>query len=321
VTDIKPSDAGLVMTSFPDGTGAMGKSVADESPIAAASATRGENGRADAAATDNDVAVGGDEHVDPWFAPGPKVAASWPDNEGAAEHVVGTDDQTAEWFLPTGRAALLPDSITQSPEGAAPAAATDRSAPSEAVGSPPWAGDPASIAAATPPPWENGPWPGPADRRQAGRPQRPTSSGDPAESEAEAVAARRRPVQLALAGAAGAVVLIVVIVVLVTTSSGGPTGGCGSYPAAVRQAYVGAMTALRTHAPLAVQSAAFQLAASRANSSAAGAGQIGVRTALFAMASDLDQAHADMTAHRALPPALLQHLAADGSALPASCPS
>jgi hypothetical protein len=319
VTDIKPSDAGLVMTSFPDGTGAVGKSVADESPIAPASATRGENGWADAAAAD-DAAVGGDDHVDPWFAPGPKMAASWPENEGAAEHVVGTDDQTAEWFLPTGRAALRPDSITQSTEGAAPAATTDRSAPSEAVGSPPWAGDPASVAAETPPPWENGPWPGPADPRQAGRPQRPTSSGDPAEGEAEAVAARRRPVQLALAAAAGAVVLIVVIVVIVTTS-GGPTGGCGTYPAAVRQAYVGAMTDLRTHAPLAVQSAAFQLAASRANSSAAGAGQIGVRTALFAMASDLDQAHADMTAHRVLPPALLQHLAADGSALPASCSS
>jgi hypothetical protein len=68
-----------------------------------------------------------------------------------------------------------------------------------------------------------------------------------------------------------------------------------------------------------VQLAAFQQAASRANASAAAAGQIGVRTALFTMAGDLDQAHSDMTAHRALPPALLQHLTADGTALPASC--
>jgi hypothetical protein len=116
------------------------------------------------------------------------------------------------------------------------------------------------------------------------------------------------------------VLVIVIVVVVVTATSGGPAAGCGTYPAAVRQAYVRAMTDLRDHAPASVQSAAFALAASRANASAAAAGQIGVRTAMSAMASDMNRAYADVAANRALPATLRQHLVADGTALPASCP-
>jgi hypothetical protein len=126
-------------------------------------------------------------------------------------------------------------------------------------------------------------------------------------------------VQLALAGI-GVVLVIVLVVVIVTATSGGPAGGCGTYPTSVRQAYGRAMTDLRSHAPPSVQSAAFAQAASRANASAAAAGQIAVRTAMFAMASDMNRAYADVAANRALPATLRQHLTADGTALPASCP-
>jgi hypothetical protein len=132
---------------------------------------------------------------------------------------------------------------------------------------------------------------------------------------------QRRSARLVLAGSAAAVALTVIIVLIVIGASGGSSGGCGTYPAAVRRAYAVAMTDLRSQAAVAVQSDALQQAASRANASAAAAGQIGVRSALFTMASDLDQAHADVTAGRALPPTLLQHLTADGTALPASCSS
>jgi hypothetical protein len=116
-------------------------------------------------------------------------------------------------------------------------------------------------------------------------------------------------------------VLVVIIVVILTGGSGGSGGGCGTYPAAVRQAYARAMTDLSGHAPASVQATDLGLAARRANASAASTGQISVRTALFAMASDLEQAHADVVAHRAVPADLQQHLAADGTALPGSCPS
>jgi hypothetical protein len=296
--------------SSSDSTGAGGKAMAAEHRIAPSPAA--DDGSPDD--PDHDAAA------DPWFTPGPKRTAD--ESPDAADAALGPPTggaAPAEWFLPTGRAALLPDSVTDSGADGSlsgPVALTH----SEAASFPPWVAEPTGPLG-SPPPWENGPWPGPGDSRQPSHPRSPASSGDQTDSEADAAVARRRPVQLALATGAGAVVVIVVIVVIVTAMSSGPTGGCGTYPAAVRQAYVGAMTDVRTHAPPPVQSAAFQLAASRANSSAAAAGEIGVRTALFAMASDLDQAHADVAAHRALPPTLVQHLAADGSALPASCPS
>jgi hypothetical protein len=284
-----------------DRTGAQGKAVAAEPPIAPVPAA-GADGEA----------------ADPWFAPGPKQAAA---ATGGSE--------SADWFLRTGRAGLLPDSMTESTDAWQDSTLPhpDRSAHAEAAGSPPWAPEPTEAAAGVLPPWETGPWPGPGGQpasRQDPPPSRldpppsrldsPAAAGDPATA---AVNASRRPVQLALAAGIAVVVLVVIIVVIVTTA-GGPAGGCGTYPAAVKQAYDRAMSDLLTHAPASVQSAAFAAAASRANASAAAAGQIGVRTAMFAMAGDLDQAHADLVANRPLPASLRQHLAADGTA-PASC--
>jgi hypothetical protein len=284
--------------SSSDSGGGPGKAVAAEPPIAPTPAA-GDDGH-----DDHDEGA----PADPWFTPGPKQAA---DAAGG--------DESPEWFLRTGRAGLVPDSMTDTgQDGTLPR--PDESAQGEAAGSPPWGAQPTEAATGVPPPWENGPWPGHGDPRPAGRPDPADASSDAAPSAPVAAASpRRRPVQLALAGI-GVVVIVVIIVVIVTATSGGPAGGCGTYPAAVHQAYVRAMTDLRSHAPASVQSAAFARAASRANASAAAAGQITVRTAMFAMASDMNRAYADVTANRALPATLLQHLSADGTALPASCP-
>jgi hypothetical protein len=289
--------------SSSDSSGVPGKAVAAEPPIAPIPAA----GADDQGDRDEGAAA------DAWFTPGPKQAAAAPDG-----------DESPEWFLRTGRAGLVPDSMTDSWQDGTPPS-SDRPAEGAAVGSPPWGAQPTEAAPGVPPPWENGPWPGhgeprPASRRaplDAGSYQ--TAAGPVAAGPEPTAILRRRSAQLALGGIV-VVVAAMIIVVIVTATSGGPVGGCGTYPAAVRLAYVRAMTDLRDHAPASVQSAAFAQAASRANASAAAAGQIGVRTAMFAMASDMNRAYADVAANRALPATLRQHLAADGTALPASCP-
>lgn len=297
--------------SSSDRTGAAGKAVAADP--GAAPPPAGDDGRDGAA------------QADPWFTPGPKHAA--PTTPGADDvddlpfTESGAADGSADWFLPTGRAALMPDSMTLSWEDGS-AARPDR-AQQLAVGTPPWGPEP-TVAAATagvPPPWENGPWPGPGERRMARQPRPVAASGEPATTGGPPAGWRARRGRIALAAGGGVAVLVVLIVVIVAVTSGGPASGCGTYPAAVRRAYATAMTDLRGHPQPSVQAAALGQAASLANASAAAAGQIGVRTALFTMASDLDQAHADVVAHRALSPDLLQRLTADGTALPASCSS
>jgi hypothetical protein len=294
--------------SSSESSGGPGKAVAAEPPIAPIPAA-GDDGQGDR-----------DEGApaDAWFTPGPKQAAAAPGG-----------DESPDWFLRTGRAGLVPDSVTDSwQDGTSPS--PDQPAQGAAVGSPPWGAQPTEAAPGVPPPWENGPWPGHGDPRPAGRPAPvdagsdqtaagPVAAGPVAAGPEPTAILRRRSAQLALGGIV-VVVVAVIIVVIVTATSGSPVGGCGTYPATVRQAYVRAMTDLRDHAPASVQSAAFAQAASRANASAAAAGQIGVRTAMFAMASDMNRAYADVAANRALPATLRQHLVADGTASPASCP-
>lgn len=285
--------------SSSDSSGGPGTAAAAELPIAPTPV----------AADDGQDDLGEGGPADPWFTPGPKHAAEIP-----------AGDESPEWFLRTGRAGLVPDSMTDTvPDETQPR--LDQHVQGEAAGSPPWGAQPTAEATGVPPPWENGPWPGHGDPRPASRPGPADVGSDPAPAASAPTASlRRRPVQLALAGI-GVVVVVVIIVVIVTATSGGPVGGCGTYPAAVRQAYTRAMTDIRTRAPASVQSAAFAQAASRANASAAAAGQISARTAMFAMASDMNRAYADVAANRALPATLRQHLAADGTALPASCPA
>jgi hypothetical protein len=240
----------------------------------------------------------GDGLADPWFAPGPKLAAPEP--------------ETAEWFLRAGRAGLLPDSMTESWDDNGSVLA-DRAGRAAAAGAPPWGPDSASAAPddGEPPPWETGPWPGPGEKAERQQPL--PAAGDPEP-------ARERPrSRLIMAAGAAALVLIVAIVVIVVATSGGSVTGCATYPAAVRQAYSRAMSDLSRHAQASVLGADLERAASLANASAAAAGQITARTALFAMASDLDGAYSDVTKHRPVASDLQQRLAADGSALPRSC--
>jgi hypothetical protein len=236
--------------------------------------------------------------ADPWFAPGPKLAAPEAD--------------TTEWFLRAGRAGLLPDSMTESWDGddSVPPDPAERVA---AAGAPPWGRDSASAAADDDelPPWETGPWPYPGEK--AARQQPVPAAHDP-----EPGPERPRS-RLIMAAGAAALVLIVAIVVIIVATSGGSATGCATYPAAVRQAYSRAMSDLSRHAPTSVLGADLERAASLANASAAAAGQITARTALFAMASDLDGAYSDITKHRPVTSDLQQRLAADGTALPRSC--
>lgn len=115
------------------------------------------------------------------------------------------------------------------------------------------------------------------------------------------------------------VVWAVIIIVIAASFSGGSAGACSGYPAAVRQAYEKALTDLNGSAPPSAQAADLETAASLANASAASAGQIGVRNALFTMANDMAEARADVVAHRVIPAALRQHLAGDGVVPAGSC--
>jgi hypothetical protein len=285
--------------SSSDGTGAVRRAVAEEPDVPVASA------------------AGDDEDglADPWFAPGPKTeAAAFPTGP------TGVGGQ-AEWFLPAGRAGLLPDSITESWDDTG-SARPDRPHDHEAAGAPPWGSDGTSDAAGEPPPWETGPWPGPGEAaaQQPGLSAAHPDAIEPATGDLEPHRERPHRSRLVMAGAAAVLVLIVaVVLIVVATSGGGSASGCATYPAPVRQAYARAMSDLSGHAAVSVQAADLQRAASMANSSAASAGQITARTALFAMASDLDEAYSDVTKHRVITSDLQQRLTADGTALPRSC--
>ena len=307
------------------------------------------------------------EPDDPWFgvAGGSAAGGNGASGDAAAKRAGSPDGPEAadpditrvDWFLPGGRAALLPDSVTVFAEEDKDEAETGQSrqqplAPAAAAGAPPWAAEPAGSAEGAPPPWENGPWPGPGAARPTrpaaappARPSRPRAPQDetgPWTPRTVLVTGLlplvvpglvvgllgfrrsgpgepgRRASLLALAASLAWAVVIVVVVV--AASGSGSSGGC-SYPAAVHQAYARAMADLSGGASAATQATDLGIAASKANSAAAAAGNIGVRTALFAMAGDLQQARADRIAGKAVPPALRAHLTADGPALTASCPA
>jgi hypothetical protein len=321
---------------------------------------RPEAGRLDA---------GNAEPDDPWFGaaeqsadePGSAVGGNGASGDVAAVRAGGQDQWASDdpdvtrvdWFLPGGRAGLLPDSMTVSAdEGEDEAEAghsQQQAALAAAAGAPPWAAEPAGSAEGAPPPWENGPWPGPGAARPAAAP--PDRPSQPAAREDEpgpwtprtvlvtgllplvvpglvvGLLGLRRSVPGApgrrasvLALAASLAWAVVIVVVVVTASGSGSSGGC-SYPAAVHHAYATAMADLTGSASAATQAADLGSAANQANSAAASAGDIGVRTALFAMAGDLQQARADVIAGKAVPPTLRAHLTADGPALTASCPA
>jgi hypothetical protein len=351
-----------------DRTGAVGEAaIAAEPATGTAAADSGSTDRAS-----EDAA----QLTDPWFGPGPKVDGTddvAPVGAGLADlGPVGadTDGGQAEWFLRTGRAGLLPDSMTVAlNDDNAASTHAEHEVRTRAAGAPPWAGETAPVAGA-PPPWETGPWPGPGGVRSpgsgapgggrddaaalaadvsasasgsGGASGRDTANGDAAQgrwSGRTVVTAGLMPFVvpglvlgiLSLRQAAGrsvrraswlaigaSIAWAVIIILIVVGTSSGPAGSCAGYPAAVHQAYAKALADLTDHAPVSVQAADLDTAASRANASAAAAGQIGVRTALFAMANDMAQARADVLAHRPVPATLRQHLSDDGAAPTGSC--
>ncbi len=111
------------------------------------------------------AAVAGSENgadPDPWFDPGPKVPAATDHAESAGAEGSAEHAGTAEWFLPTGRAGLLPESMTVSADEDQPGAPrAEHQAQIHAAGAPPWDGESTGQIAEVPPPWETGPWPAP----------------------------------------------------------------------------------------------------------------------------------------------------------------
>ena len=368
-----------------DRSGAVSTTAATADPGNSASAA------GDTSAEDPDVADKA-QPPDPWFGPGPKIAGGgWgpadsgdPDSanpdrasadladaasaagaledgaEGAEAASAGHAAAQAAWFLRTGRAGLLPDSVTVSWDGGDDRR-THNDAHADAAGAPPWAGDAVAAAVSAPPPWETGPWPGPGE---TALPTGPGSSNGrsaattldaagPAPGQAAVPVGGRWSARTVLAAglvplvlpglvlgvlglrragsgpavrkaswlAIGASIAWAVVIVFLASSSGGPAARCTGYPAAVRQAYGRVMTDLSSHASAAAQVGDLGVAASRANASAASAGQISIRTALFAMADDMAQARADVVAQRGVPAALRQHLTDDGIAPAGSCAS
>jgi hypothetical protein len=301
---------------------------------------------------------GNREQDDPWFGAAASYGNGSSDdsamrraNEAAQPAAFDPDATMVDWFLPGGRAALLPDSMSKS-GGEGEPGPRQGIAPAAAAGAPPWAAETTGSAAGAPPPWENGPWPGPGAARPTrppadppGRPRQPAARQDeplrPWAPRTVLVTGLlplvvpglvvgliglrrttsgepgRRASVLALAAS---LAWAVVIVVLVAAATGGSSGGC-SYPAAVHQAYATAMADLSRGAPAATQATDLGLAASRANSAAAAAAEPQVHTALFAMAGDLQLAREDVIANRPVPPSLRTQLTADGAALTASCPA
>ena len=369
--------------SSSDGRGAAGKAaVAVEPGISAAAVPetrrRAGEGTAAMSAPGTDAAGGspdtgggapGDaKQDDPWFGVA-RPPAGETDPVAAGYETGSSDDRATEratgparsaafdpeatlvdWFLPGGRGALLPESMTMSSDEGE-SGHRQPLAPA-ATGVPPWAGEASGSAAGEPPPWENGPWPGPGGalptRPPVAQPGRSRQSAAGQDEQAGLwtpravlvtgllplvvpglvvglIGLRRtssgKPGRLAsVLAIAASLAWAVVIVVLVAVSTGGSSGGC-SYPAAVQQAYATAMADLRGGAPAATRATDLGLAVSRANSAAAAASDVQVRSALFAMAGDLQQARTDVIASRSVPASLREQLVTDGAALTASCPA
>ncbi|HEY2508009.1 MAG TPA: hypothetical protein VGI58_15955 [Streptosporangiaceae bacterium] len=321
----------------------------EPAPVDAASAAPVTADPAAGPGAPSGVGAAAADEQDSWFQAAPAAAGTAAADAGEpAGAEPGFDPSaTSEWFLPEGRAGLQPESMTvtwDEDTGEEPGGRPTAQG-SQPAGAPPWAGESGGPQVSTPPPWETGPWPGP------GGPIGPTAVAGPAQPAGDRQAPAGGPsvrtlwvagaIPLVLPGlVAGALGLranpsgparqrswlaiamslawAVVIVVIVVSTSGGPAAGC-SYPAAVHQAYTKVMADFSSSAAARAQAADLGTAASQANTAAAGAGQIGLRSALSTLAGDLQQARADLTDRRTVPAALRRQLAADGPALVSAC--
>lgn len=278
----------------------------------------------------------GEAERDPWFDPARANGA-----------------EQAEWFLPTGRAGLMPESMSVSDDEDV----EHRTWQSEASGAPPWAED-IPAAASSPPPWESGPWPGPGgdyvpaarrgqendfapgSARRSGLGPHEQAPGWPPTA-VVAVGAMPLVIPGLVVGAldlrrarrAGSspfasllaiglsLVWAVVIIVVVVATGGGSAAGCTSYSGALQPAYDKAVADLRAGQTGQAVAADLANAVSQANNSAAAAQNVSERAALSALAGDLRQAGVVASQPGSRPSTLAPQLAADWQALTTSCPS
>ena len=215
----------------------------------------------------------------------------------------------------TGRACLLPDSITESREESRPG--QERL---ETAGAPPWAGDRATAAADAPPPWESGPWPGPgSEPRPAGTAPASPAAADTGNWQATA-AAGVSILPLVLPGLAlGAIGLrrsrvtgtgraaswlaigisliwAVVLSVWLASSGGTTASACGGYENAVSIQVSQVLRDLASGAPQTVLTADLRQAITQANNAAAQAQQVTARDAMATLTARLQQVAADGSA-------------------------
>jgi hypothetical protein len=298
--------------------------------------------------------------ADPWFGPGPKPqgyqpldpdaldAAGWPD-PAAATAGPAEPQQADEWFLRTGRAGLLPDSVSEIWDDEDTHVFTRL----DTAGAPPWAGEQPAEQVEEPPPWESGPWPGPGEGRPV-RPARAAPAGarrpghDPADEVGNwqatvAVFAGIAPLILlgAVLGVLGlrrarttgtgrlqsllgiafsAIWAVVLIIVLATGGQSGP--GCsGSSQAAVHSAMAAVLHDLSAGAAVSTVETDLNRAISQTNTAAAAAQQVSARGALVTLTTGLERAMATIQgSHKAASYAALgTQLTADNAAMTRAC--
>jgi hypothetical protein len=319
---------------------------------------------------------------DPWFAPSAKPhgyqpldpdamdAAGWPTAVGngqepaAAEAAVsetgaslrtaaepGAPSRPDEWFLRTGRAGLLPDSVSEIWDDED----THVFARPDTASAPPWAGDQQDQPVEEPPPWESGPWPGPGEERPArppksagGQPQIRQKTSDDGNWQATAAlvtgilplvvpGAVLGVLGLRRARTAGtgqipswigiglsAIWAVILIAIVASGGSSGPACSSSSQ-AAVSGAVSTVLRDLGTSAPQSTVAADLEQAMSQANAAAAGAQQVSARSAYVTLTTGLDRALATVQGSRggnhstSSYPALSSELSADNAAITSAC--
>lgn len=257
--------------------------------------------------------------------------------------------QAEEWFLRTGRAGLLPESMSESWEEAG-----DSPGKPVTAAEPPWAGEYAAITRDAPPPWESGPWPGPgepppepatelaapADRLRGAQEQAGPSNWQATAALATGILPVVVPgvvlgiLGLRRAAATGTgrmwswlgIALSVIWAIILTAyllGGGQSVQACGSYQSDVNYPVSQVLRDLASGAPESVLAQDLHVAISQANSAAAAAQQVSARDAMVALTSGMQQAlSAVSTKHPAASYALIhRQLAADAAAVDRACAS
>jgi hypothetical protein len=310
---------------------------------------------------------------DPWFAPAPKPhgyqtldadamdAAGWPKADGNGHEPAAPEadasQQTAtapdvarradEWFLRTGRAGLMPESMSEIWDDED----THVFARPDTAGAPPWVGDQQDGEVNEPPPWESEPWPGPGEERPArqprsvGQPRMHRMASDDADNWQATAALVAGIVPLVLPGAvlgvlglrrarstgtgripswigiALSAIWAVVLIVVLASGSSGP--GCSaSSQAAVSGAMSTVLRDLASGAPASTVKADLSQAMNQANAAAAGAQQVSVRGSYVTLTTGLSRAIAtvEVSRHPASSyAALISQLSADNAAITSAC--